>query len=138
MPWSWIRSTKVFSYSLVVIIASRICRAASDASLSIIAVIRKRSASLTSTLAMASSTLRAPASNSMSMPPMLAAKTVRYGLPVPSWPGGPPESMTIGARSNPGWPVRMTWRHFAASAGSGQSTTRTAAGHLARRRAVVM
>ena len=71
------------------------------------------------------------------MPPMLAANTVRYGLPMPSRPGGPPESMTIGARSKPGCPVRMSSRHFAASAGSGQSTTRTAAGHFAMRRAVV-
>ena len=68
---------KVFSYSLVVIIASRICRAASDASVRIMVVIRNRSASLTSALAMASRTRRAPGSDSRSMPPMLAANTVR-------------------------------------------------------------
>ena len=35
----------------------------------------------------------------------------------PSQPGGPPESMTTGARSKPGCPVRMSWRHFAADRG---------------------
>jgi hypothetical protein len=73
-PWSWIRSARVFSCSPVVIIASRICLAASDASFRVIAVIRERSASVTSGLAIALSTRRAPDSDSRSMPPMLGRK----------------------------------------------------------------
>ena len=41
-----------------------------------------------------------------------------------AWDG----SMTMGHRSQPGWPIEMTWRHLSAWWGSGQTTIRTALG----------
>jgi hypothetical protein len=77
--------------------------------------------------------VRGPTWSFMSMAPVRAAKRVRYGLASPV-PGVLPESMTAGARSKPGWSVRMTSRHLAASTASGQTTSRNAYWHRRTRR----
>src|ERR1700722_18637112 len=56
-----------------------------------------------------------------------ARNKIKYG-PAPSAAGAWDGSITMGQRSQPGWPIEMTWRHLSAWWGSEQTTIRTALG----------